>query len=107
MTQRDQQLDRLRSQAFDLLVIGGGIVGAGIARDAAMRGMRIALVEKTDFAAGTSGKTSKLVHGGLRYLEDLRLGLVRSGIRERDLWLRNEPRLVRPLEFLIPVHRGG
>ena len=97
----------MAAERWDVLVIGGGIVGAGIARDAAMRGMRVALVEKTDFAAGTSGKTSKLVHGGLRYLEDLRLGLVRSAIRERDLWLRNEPRLVRPLEFLIPVHRGG
>ncbi|HYS72326.1 MAG TPA: glycerol-3-phosphate dehydrogenase/oxidase, partial [Thermoplasmata archaeon] len=92
---------------LDVLVIGGGIVGAGVARDAAMRGMRVALVERTDFAAGTSGKTSKLVHGGLRYLEDFRLGLVRTAIRERDLWLRQEPRLVTPLEFVIPVYRGG
>src|SRR2546427_6195561 len=72
-----------------------------------MREMRVALAERTDFAAGTSGKTSKLVHGGLRYLEDFRLGLVRTAIRERDLWLRQEPRLVTPLEFVIPVYRGG
>lgn len=85
---RATNLARLAAEPWDVLVVGGGIVGAGIARDAALRGMRVALVERTDFAAGTSGKTSKLVHGGLRYLEDYRLRLVRTAIRERDLWLR-------------------
>src|SRR2546427_5764072 len=97
----------MAAERWDVLVIGGGIVGAGIARDAAMRGMRVALVEKTDFAAGTSGETSKLVHGGLRYLEDLSLGLVCSSIRERGLWLRNEPRLLPPLQVPIPLYSCG
>ena len=103
---RAENLARMRSQAFDLLVIGGGIVGSGIARDAAMRGLSTALVERGDFASGTSGKTSRLVHGGLRYLKNFKLGLVRQAVRERDLLLERAPALVTPLAFTIPAYRG-
>ena len=78
---RSDLLNQLRTQPFDLLIIGGGIVGAGLARDAAMRGLRAALVEQGDFASGTSSKTSKLIHGGLRYLEHGHLGLVHESLR--------------------------
>ena len=103
---RDQNLARMRSRAFDLLVIGGGIVGAGIARDAAMRGLSTALVERSDFASGTSGKTSRLVHGGLRYLKNFKVGLVRQAVRERDLLLEQAQALVTPLAFTIPAYEG-
>src|SRR3989441_11633463 len=101
---RVANLDRLRDEAFDVLVVGGGIVGAGVARDAACRGLATALVDRGDFAGGTSGKTSRLVHGGLRYLRNYRFGLVRRAVRERDLLLRNAPGLVHPLPFLIPSY---
>lgn len=93
---------------LDVLVIGGGIVGAWVALVAASRGYRTALVEKGDFASGTSGKTSRLIHGGLRYLRQVRIGLVRQAARERDRLLKIAPSLVKPLTFLIPVygHRG-
>src|SRR5688572_25183532 len=97
-------LSRLQEEHFDLLVIGGGITGAGIARDAALRGLRVALVEKSDLAQGTSSASSKLIHGGLRYLEQLELGLVREGVRERGLLMKNAPHLARPLPFLFPVY---
>jgi len=106
MSLRDELLVKLRTQAFDVLVIGGGIVGAGIARDAAMRGLRVALVEKGDFASGTSSKTSKLIHGGLRYLEHGRLGLVFESLRERRILRTIAPQLVWPLSLMIPVYRG-
>ncbi|MBI2884948.1 MAG: glycerol-3-phosphate dehydrogenase/oxidase [Candidatus Omnitrophica bacterium] len=106
MARRNEILAQLRHQAFDLLVIGGGIVGAGIARDAAMRGLRVALVEQGDFAGGTSSKTSKLIHGGLRYLEHGRLRLVGEGLQERSTLLTIAPGLVRPLSLLLPVYRG-
>ena len=102
--QREADLARLRSDSFDVLVIGGGIVGAGIARDAAMRGLRTALVERGDFASGTSSKTSRLVHGGLRYLKNFKIGLVRQAVRERDLLLERSPALVKPLAFTIPAY---
>ncbi|MCI4371917.1 MAG: glycerol-3-phosphate dehydrogenase/oxidase, partial [Thermoplasmata archaeon] len=86
-------------------VIGGGIVGAGVARDAAIRGLATALVERGDFASGTSGKTSRLVHGGLRYLRNYRVGLVRDAVRERDRLVDNAPALVHPLPFVIPAYR--
>lgn len=88
----------------DLLIIGGGIVGAGLARDAALRGYRVLLVEQGDFASGTSSKTSKLIHGGIRYLEQGQLGLVRESCRERFIQRQVAARLVRPLAFLIPVY---
>jgi glycerol-3-phosphate dehydrogenase len=92
---------------FDLIVIGGGIVGTGIARDAALRGLRVALFEREDFGAGTSSRSTRLIHGGLRYLEQWDFGLVREDLRERELLLRNAPHLVRPLPFLIPFYRTG
>lgn len=95
------------SETFDLVVVGGGIVGAGIARDATMRGLKTALVERGDFASGTSGKTSRLVHGGLRYLKNFKIGLVRQAVRERDLLLRHARGLVKPLAFTIPAYKDG
>ena len=92
---------------LDLLVVGGGITGAGIARDAAMRGIRTAVIEKGDFGSGTSSESSKLVHGGLRYLEMGDLGLVFEACRERRTLLRIAPHLVRPQPFLFPVHQGS
>jgi glycerol-3-phosphate dehydrogenase len=91
----------------DLIVIGGGINGAGVARDAALRGYRVALVEKGDFASGASSKTSKLVHGGLRYLEQGALRLVWEACHERAILLRLAPHLVRPLPFVFPVYRSS
>ncbi len=91
---------------YDLLIIGGGITGAGIARDAAMRGLKVAMVEKEDLAAGTSSRSSKLVHGGLRYLEHYEFGLVFESVSERALLRRLAPHLVRPLPFLFPGFSG-
>lgn len=103
---RAANLEAMASSAIDVLVIGGGIVGAWTALAAARQGYRTALVEKGDFASGTSGKTSRLIHGGLRYLQQFRIGLVRQAARERDRLLETAPRLVKPLTFLIPVYRG-
>lgn len=89
----------------DLVVVGGGITGAGIARDAAHRGLKVALFEKGDFASGTSSKSSKLVHGGLRYLEQGELKLVFEGVHERALQMRRAPHLVRPAPFLVPIFK--
>ncbi|HEX2294849.1 MAG TPA: glycerol-3-phosphate dehydrogenase/oxidase [Actinomycetota bacterium] len=102
---RDEALARLseRGRTFDLLVVGGGITGAGIALDAASRGMSVALVERGDFASGTSSKSSKLVHGGLRYLEQREFGLMREASVERDLLRRLAPHLVEPIPFVLPV----
>jgi len=97
----------LESRVFDVLVIGGGITGAGIARDAAMRGLSVALVEKADWANGTSSKSSRLIHGGIRYLERGQIKLVRESVRERETLLRIAPHLVKPLEFTWPVYRGA
>lgn len=104
---RRRQLEALRSDDFDVLVIGGGITGCGIARDAALRGFRVALVEKDDFASGTSSRSSRLVHGGLRYLEHGYLHLVFEASGERRRLLRLAPHLVRPLAFLWPVYTGA
>lgn len=100
-------LEALGRTRFDLVVIGGGIHGAAVARDAARRGARVALFEQDDFASSTSGATSKLAHGGIRYLEHLHLGLVRESLRERGNLLRNAPHLVRPLPFLLPLTRNS
>lgn len=102
---RDSTLQTLASETFDVLVLGGGITGAGIARDAALRGLRVALVEKSDFASGTSSKSSKLVHGGLRYLQQAHFGLVSEALHERTLLQTLAPHLVRPLPFLFPVYK--
>jgi glycerol-3-phosphate dehydrogenase len=97
----------LSGEQFDLLVIGGGITGCGIARDAAMRGLRVALFEGDDFASGTSGRSSRLIHGGIRYLERAQLHLVHESIREREILLRIAPHLVKPLAFTWPIYRGA
>jgi glycerol-3-phosphate dehydrogenase len=100
-------LDRLQQQTFDLVIIGGGITGAGIARDAAMRGLSVALLEKGDFAAGTSSRSSKMIHGGLRYLQYLQIRLVRESLREREVLLKIAPHLVHPFPYILPVYEGG
>lgn len=92
---------------FDLLIIGGGINGTAIARDAAGRGLKVLLVEKDDLASHTSSASSKLIHGGLRYLEQYEFGLVRESLHERETMLRTAPHLVRPLEFILPDPPGG
>lgn len=92
---------------YDVVVIGGGIVGAGIARDAALRGLSVALFEKSDYASGTSSKSSKLVHGGLRYLEHGEIALVFESVSERRVQTKVAPHLVRPLPFLIPIYKGA
>jgi glycerol-3-phosphate dehydrogenase len=102
-----RDLNRLADERFDLLVIGGGITGACVARDAARRGLSVALVEKNDFACATSAHNSKLIHGGLRYLRNFELGLVRESLRERRIWQRIAPHLVQPLPFLIPLYGAG
>ncbi|HEY5238108.1 MAG TPA: glycerol-3-phosphate dehydrogenase/oxidase [Rhizomicrobium sp.] len=101
-----RNLERLANERFDLLIIGGGITGACVARDAALRGLRVALIEKNDFAGATSAHNSKLIHGGLRYLRNFELGLVRESLRERRIWQRIAPHLVRPLPFMLPVPEG-
>src|SRR5205823_4787381 len=101
---RSAALARLADETFDVLVIGGGITGAGVALDAATRGLRTALVEARDFASGTSSRSSKLFHGGLRYLEQFDFGLVREALHERDLSVnRIAPHLVKPVPFLYPL----
>jgi len=100
---RDDALRRLADEDFDVLVIGGGITGAGVALDAASRGLRTALVEKGDFASGTSSKSSKMVHGGIRYLQQREFRLVYENLTERQRLLNNAPHLVAPLPFLIPL----
>src|SRR5262245_25225020 len=105
---RDHMVRRLEDEVFDLVVIGGGITGAGVALDAASRGLRTALVERDDFASGTSSKSSKLVHGGLRYLQSGEVRLVYEALHERQRLRRNAPHLVRVLPFMIPIlTRGG
>jgi glycerol-3-phosphate dehydrogenase len=104
---RRADLDALAAAPVDLLVIGAGITGAGIARDAALRGIRTALVDAGDFGGGTSSRSTRLVHGGLRYLEHGWVRLVFEASRERHVLLRIAPHLVRPMAFLFPVHAGG
>src|SRR5436189_3110225 len=100
---RDTALARLADEQFDVLVIGGGITGVGVALDAAARGLRTGLVEARDFASGTSSRSSKLVHGGLRYLQQKEYRLVYEALAERQRLLDNAPHLVSPLPFLIPL----
>ncbi|HVA89242.1 MAG TPA: FAD-dependent oxidoreductase, partial [Chloroflexota bacterium] len=92
---------------YDLVIVGGGIIGLGAARDAALRGLRVALVEKEDYGWGTSNRATRLAHGGLRYLEQYDFGLVREDLRERERLLRNAPHLVQPLPFLMPFYRAS
>ena len=103
---RRGSLSALSEGTFDLLVIGGGITGAGVAREASLRGLRVALIEQHDFASGTSSRSTKLIHGGLRYLKQFDFKLVAEGVRERQLLLRMAPHLVEATPFMFPVYRG-
>ncbi|MBV9600713.1 MAG: glycerol-3-phosphate dehydrogenase [Chloroflexi bacterium] len=107
LDQRDQDFEALERGPLDVLIIGGGIVGTGIARDLALRGLRVALVEQDDLASGTSSRPTRLIHGGLRYLEMFDFALVRTDMREREVLLRLAPHLVQPLQFLMPMYRRG
>jgi glycerol-3-phosphate dehydrogenase len=98
-----RDFDELDKPTFDLIVVGGGIVGTGIARDASLRGLRTLLLEKEDFACGTTSRSSRLIHGGLRYLRHLDLHLVRQDMREREVLLKIAPHLVHPLPFVLPL----
>ncbi len=103
-SQRDESINKLKSEHFDVLVVGGGITGAGCALDAATRGLNVALVEQRDLSSGTSSRSSKLIHGGLRYLEQFDFALVREALRERGLLAHTVgPHLIRPISFLIPL----
>jgi glycerol-3-phosphate dehydrogenase len=103
---RKRNLETLGSNRFDVLVIGGGVTGAGVALDAAARGYSVALVEKVDFASGTSSKSTKLVHGGIRYLPNFDFALVHEALVERGLLLQNAPYLVHPIGFVLPIYEG-
>ncbi len=107
MLSRDRAIEAMAGEVFDVVVVGGGITGAGVALDAASRGYSVALVEKADYAAGTSGRSSKLVHGGLRYLQNFDLGLVREALLERRLMVKLAPHLVRPLPLVVPAFDGA
>src|SRR6478609_1316956 len=101
MLSRSKALETLSADPFDVVVIGGGITGAGVALDAASRGYSVALVERDDYAIGTSSRSSKMVHGGLRYLQNFDLGLVREALLERQLMVQLAPHLVYPTPFLV------
>lgn len=103
---REQAISQLTTDVFDVLVVGGGIVGAGVARDAAMRGLRVGLVEQADFAEGTSSRSSRLLHGGIRYLAQGRVRLVREASLEKRRLGRIAPHLAQPLPFIFPTRRG-
>ncbi|MDW4324089.1 glycerol-3-phosphate dehydrogenase/oxidase [Staphylococcus saprophyticus] len=104
---REQIKKDLKDQEFDVVIIGGGITGAGIALDASERGMKVALVEMQDFAQGTSSRSTKLVHGGLRYLKQLQVGVVAETGRERAIVYENGPHVTTPERMLLPMHKGG
>src|SRR5579862_5128911 len=104
---RTKFIEQLSGTHFDLLVIGGGITGCGIALDAALRGMKVALIEKADFASGTSSRSTKLIHGGLRYLKQLELKLVRDVGSERAIVHRNARHVVIPEKMLLPIVENG
>jgi glycerol-3-phosphate dehydrogenase len=107
MIERSQALSALAQDEFDVVVVGGGITGAGVALDAATRGYSVALVERADYASGTSSRSSKLVHGGLRYLQNFDLGLVREALLERQLMVALAPHLVKPLPLVVPAFEGA
>ncbi len=107
MIERSQAVAALAEDEFDVVVVGGGITGAGVALDAATRGYSVALLERADYASGTSSRSSKLVHGGLRYLQNFDLGLVREALLERQLMVALAPHLVRPLPLVVPAFEGA
>lgn len=109
---RQEQIQRLKTEAFDVLVIGGGATGSGVALDAAKRGLRVAMVERDDFAAGTSGRSTKLIHGGIRYLQNAFLNLdygeyelVKEALEERKHMLQCAPYMNKPLPIMIPLYQ--
>src|SRR5689334_17873700 len=102
-----RRLDLLADVSFDVLVVGGGIVGACVARDAARRGLTVALLERSDFGAGISWNSLKIVHGGLRSLQKLDVRQARAFVRERRAWLRIAPHLVEPISFVVPTRGVG
>ncbi|MHA7056359.1 glycerol kinase GlpK [Aquimarina sp. M1] len=104
---RERQLQRVQTTKYDLIIIGGGVTGAGIALDAASRGLKVCLVEKNDFASGTSNKSTKLIHGGLRYLKQMEIGLVKESGSERAMVHKLAPHLVVPEKMLLPLIEGG
>ena len=105
VSSRDRVVEKMMTAEFDLLIIGGGVTGAGAALDAATRGLKVALIEAQDFASGTSSRSSKLIHGGLRYLEQYDFALVREALHERELMVsRISPHLVKAVSFLFPLH---
>ncbi|MDF2790639.1 MAG: glpD, partial [Neobacillus sp.] len=104
---RNEIIEHLKKQEFDVLVIGGGITGAGIALDATTRGMKTALVEMQDFAAGTSSRSTKLIHGGLRYLKQLEVKMVAEVGKERAIVYENGPHVTKPEWMLLPIYQGG
>lgn len=105
--QRTQNIARMNREIFDVLVIGGGITGAGVARDASSRNMKVALVEASDFASGTSSRSSKLIHGGIRYLENMEFKLVFEALSERKTLFEIAPHLVHPMRFMIPLFKDS
>ena len=105
-TKRANAFSHLTDAPLDILVVGGGIVGSGVARDAAMRGLRVGLVDQHDFASGTSSRSSRLLHGGLRYLEQGRVGLVHEASVEKKTIHKIAPHLAEPLGFVFPSYRG-
>ena len=104
---RDKIIQKMSESEYDVVIIGGGITGAGVARDAASRGMKVALVEASDFASGTSSRSSKLIHGGIRYLENMEFHLVFEALSERALLFKIAPHMVHPLRFLLPLYKGS
>src|SRR5260221_2890569 len=107
INERTAALRDMAQNGVDILVVGGGITGAGVALDAAARGYRTGLVEKSDFASGTSSKSTKLVHGGIRYLPQFDVALVREALIERGLLVRNAPFLVHPIGFILPLYKDA
>ena len=103
--ERKKQIDRLGKVQFDCLIVGGGATGAGTAHDASLRGLNVALIERKDFSAGTSSRSTKLIHGGVRYLAQFHFGLIREALTERKRLLANAPHLVKPLKFLMPSYK--
>ena len=104
---RNNQLENIQNSIFDLVIIGGGITGAGIALEASSRGLKVCLIEKNDFASGTSNKSTKLIHGGLRYLKQFEIGLVHESGSERAVLHDLAPHLVVPEKMLLPLIEGG
>ena len=105
--QREEQLASLSEHQYDLLIIGGGITGAGILLDAVSRGLKVVLVEQDDFASGTSSRSTKLIHGGLRYLKQFEIKIVRETGQERAIAYQNAPHLVVPEKMVLPIQKGG